>query len=67
MNIVTLKSLLSCIFKSVNINFEILQQISKLSQIFKAVLLSVRNLLPEVNKSSATHEQRLTHFRSLVF
>ena len=67
MNIVTFKSLLSCIFKSVNINFEILQQISKLSQIFKAVLLSVRNLLPEVNKSSATHEQRLTHFRSLVF
>ena len=67
MNIVTLKSLLSCIFKSVDINFEILQQISKLSQIFKAVLLSVRNLLPEVNKSSATHEQRLTHFRSLVF
>lgn len=67
MNIVTLKSLLSCIFKSVNIDFEILQQISKLSQIFKAVLLSVRNLLPEVNKSSATHEQRLTHFRSLVF
>ena len=67
MNIVTLKSLLSCIFKSVNINFEILQQISKLSQIFKAVLLSVRNLLPEVNKSSPTHEQRLTHFRSLVF